>query len=330
MKDPREGTAKFVRAVTVAALLAAAPTLAVAQNHYPSRPIKIIVPLPAGAIADTLPRIVADKLAARWGQPVIIENRPGAALNIGAEAVARADPDGYILLATPPGPLVISQSFYPKLAFDPSAFVPVSVIAAVPFVLVVHPKVPVSTLQELIAFAKANPGKLNYASAGSGSLPHLTVEMLLKAAGGVRIVHVPYKGLAPALTDLFAGRVDMMIDNLGNALPHIKDGKLKVLGVGSETRIPQLPDVPAMSESFPGFFSTTWYAVVAPPKTSSTIAEKLSSAIAETVRMPDVAKKFQEQSVTPVGSSPTETAAFLKRETQRWREVIVTVGIKPD
>jgi tripartite-type tricarboxylate transporter receptor subunit TctC len=300
-----------------------------AQDGYPSRPIKIVVPLPPGPTADVLPRILADRLSARWGQPVIVENRPGAANNLGAELVAKAEPDGYTLLATPQGPLVISQSFYPKLGFDPSAFVPISVFAAQPVVLVINSNVPASTLADLVAYAKANPGKLNFASAGTGSSPHLTAEMLRMAAG-IEIVHVPYTGQGPAMLDLLAGRIDLMMDNLGNTLPHVRSGKLKALGVASEARIPELPDVPAIAETFPGFYSTSWFAMVAPPKTPTAIAGKLSEAIADVLRSPDVAHKFRELSSTPVGSSPAEAAAFFKKEAERWRNVIVSGGIKPD
>ena len=321
--------ARVMQRIVLVAFFCAMQSLAVAQDNFPTRTIKFVVPLPPGPTADVLPRILADKLAARWGQPVIVENRPGAANNIGAELVAKAEPDGYTLLATPPGPLVISQSFYPKLGFDPSAFVPISIFAAQPFVLVVNPRVPVSTLQELIAFAKANPEKINFASGGTGSSPHLTGEMF-RIAAGIHILYVPYPGLGPAMTDLLAGRTDMMIDNLGNTLPHIQSGKLKALGVASETRIPELPDVPAIAEVFPGFYSSSWFAVVAPPKTPSNIADRLSHGIVETLRLPDVAKRFRDLSVTPVGTSPAETAAFLKRDAERWRDVIVSGGIKPE
>jgi len=316
-----------LRGAIAAALVLGAFSPAAAQSDFPSRTIKIVVPIPAGAAADTLPRIVADRLAARWGQPVIIENRPGAASNLGAEVVAKAEPDGYTLLATPPGPLVISQHFYAKLGFDPTAFTPVSIIATIPRVLVVHPKVPVSSLQELIGFAKAHPDKLNCASAGIGSPPHLAAEML-KAKAGIRFTHVPYKGLAPAMTDLLAGHVDMMFDNLGNALPHIQAGRLKALGVGSDARIAELPDVPALSALVPGFVDAAWFAVVAPPKTPPEIAAKLSQAIAEIVKRPDVEKQFQVMSAVPIGSSPLELAAFMKEESERWRAVITSAGIK--
>jgi tripartite-type tricarboxylate transporter receptor subunit TctC len=312
-----------------AALVAGAPASAIAQGEYPSRTVKIVVPLPPGPTADILPRILAERLSARWGQPVIIENRPGAANNLGAELVAKAEPDGYTLLATPQGPLVISQSFYPKLGFDPTAFVPISVFAAQPLVLVVHPKVPAATLQDLVAFAKANPDKINFASAGTGSSPHLTGEML-RIAAGIRIVHVPYTGLGPAMSDLLAGNVDMMIDNLGNSLPHIRAGKLKALGVASEGRVPELPGVAAIADTFPGFYSTSWFAMVAPPRTSTAIAERISQAIAEALKLPEVAKRFGDLNVAPVGTTPAGTAAFFRKEAERWKGVIVSGGIKPE
>ena len=320
---------KMARVVCAAVLFADAPGYVQAQNHYPSRPIKIVVPLPAGGTADTVPRLIAEKLAVKWGQPVVVENRPGAANNIGAEAVARSEPDGYTLLAAPPAALVINQFLYSKLPFDPSAFVPVTVIAATPNILVVHPKVPVSTLQELIGYARLNPNKLNYASAGSGSTPNLTVEWL-KFQAGIQIVHVPYKGLAPALTDLLAGEVDMMFDNLGNTLQHIKRGKLKALSVGSEKRVAELPDVPTMAEMYPGFVSIAWFAVVAPPKTPHEIAAKLSAAITEALKLPDVMKKLQDLSAMPVGGTPEDTATFMRKEADRWRKVIQLIGAKTE
>lgn len=318
---------RTMRQLVAAACLAAASTGAVAQDNYPSRIIRIIVPVPPGTAPDILPRMIADKLAARWNEPVVVENRPGGALNIGAEAVAKAEPDGYTLLASPPPPLAINQSLYRSLAFDPNAFVPVTVMAATPNVLVANPGVGFSTVSGLIAFAKANPGKLTYASSGVGSTPHLAME-LLKIQAGIEIVHVPYKGLVP--TDLLAGHVDLMFNNLGNTLPHIRSGALKVLAVGSEKRLAVLPDVPAVAEISPGFVSTTWFAVVAPPRSSPAIAAKLSAAIAEILRLPDVAKRLQDLTLTPVGSTPAETAAFIHEERNRWRQVIVSAGIKPD
>jgi tripartite-type tricarboxylate transporter receptor subunit TctC len=316
---------RFVFAVAVAASGAGA----VAQDSYPSRPIRMVVPLPPGPIADTLPRLIADKLTMRWGQPVIIENRPGAAQNLGAEAVARAAPDGYTLLATPQGPLVISQHFYPALGFDPTAFVPVTIMATLPYTLVAHPSLGASTLGELIALAKANADKITYASPGTGSPPHLAGEML-KSMAGVRMVHVPYKGAGPAATDLLAGRINVMFDNLANTLQHIRSGRLRVLAVGSETRIPELSEVPAIAETYPGFYAAGWYAIVAPPRTPPEIAARLSSAVAETLKLPDVAGKLRDYSAKAVGGSPAETAAFIKEESERWHKVILSNGIKPE
>jgi tripartite-type tricarboxylate transporter receptor subunit TctC len=300
-----------------------------AQPDYPSRPVKIVVPFAAGGIADVLARLVAEKLHAKLGASFVVENRAGASGNIGAEAVARAEPDGYTLLATPPPPLAVNQSLFPDLRFDPRAFVPVTVIAAAPNVLVVRPDVPAATIEGLVAFAKANPDKLSYASTGSGGTPHLTAEMF-KRATGAQIVHVPYKGMPPALTDLLGGRVDMMFANLSDALPYISSGKLRALGIASTTRFPRLPDVPTVSETLPGFVSETWFAIVAPPRTPTPIASRLSSAVAEVLRQPDVASTIRELSVVPAGSSPDETATFLKQETDRWHEIIVSAAIRLD
>lgn len=322
-------TSKFVRLIAAAALLAFTPLPAGAQDNYPNHPVRIIVPTPPGGLADILARLVGEKLTAKWGQVFVVENRRGASGNIGAEAVARAAPDGYTLLVSPPTSLAINQSLFPTLSYDPGAFVPVTVIAMVPNVLVVRPAVPASNVEELIALAKTQPGKFNYASTGNGGTPHLTAEQL-KSMTGVRIVHIPYTGVPAALTDLMGARVDMMFINLGDALPHIKSGKLKVLAVTSDERIATLPDVPIVAEALPGFVSVTWYGLAAPPKTHPEIATRLSAAIAEVLRLPDVAKKLQDFSATPVGSSPEDTARFFKREVTRWHKVILSAGIKPD
>jgi tripartite-type tricarboxylate transporter receptor subunit TctC len=215
---------------------------AASGQEWPAKAVRMIVPFPAGGSADLLPRILGEKLAQQWGQPVIVENRPGAAGNIGAAAVFQAEPDGYTLLASPPSPLVINRHLYPALAFDPTQFVPMAVIAAIPNVLLVHPKLAVNSLAELIAYAKEHPGKLNYASQGNGTTSHLTTELLITMVGGLRMTHVPYKGSAPALADLLAGQADLMFDNLGVSLPHVKSGKLKALAVASPRRFRGLPD----------------------------------------------------------------------------------------
>jgi tripartite-type tricarboxylate transporter receptor subunit TctC len=309
------------------ALLLGAPNLALADTDYPKRPVKIVVPAPAGTVLDSLPRILADRLAARWGQAVIIENRPGAAQNIGAEVVAKSEPDGYTLLATPDGPLVISQHVFSKLGFDPSAFAPVSIYVTQPILLVANPTTPYSSFDEMLSFAKANPLKINYGSPGTGSSLHLIAEML-QVSTGVRLLHVPYRGMAPAMTDLLAGHIATTFDVLGNVAAHVKAGRLKALAVAGESRIPELPDVPAIAETVSEFGFRSWFAVVAPPKTQPEITAKVSQAIIETLHLPDVAQKFREFSVTPVGTSPAETASFLKEESERWRQVVAATGVK--
>jgi tripartite-type tricarboxylate transporter receptor subunit TctC len=301
-------------------------------QEWPQKPVRIVVPFPAGGAADLVPRSVADKLSAQWGQPVIVDNRPGAAGNIGADQVFKSEPDGYTLLSAPPPPLVINRLLYPSLPYDATQFVPVSVIAAIPNVLLVNPKVGARSVAELIAIAKANPGKLNYASQGSGTTSHLTAELFKSMAGGaegpLRITHVPYKGSAPALADLVGGQVDMMCDNLGVSLPQVKAGKLAALAVASPRRSPALPDVPTLAETLPGFEAVTWFGIVAPPKTSSAIAEKVSAGVRDALRGADVRKRLQDLSAEPMGLTPAETAAFMKQESERWDHVIRSAGVK--
>jgi len=313
----------------VAGCLASVSTAVLAQADYPSRTVRIVVPVPPGGFADTLPRLIAEKLAARWNQSVIVENRPGAGLNIGAETVAKAAPDGYTLLATPPGPLAVNQSLYSKLGYDPAAFVPISILANGPFLMVVRRTLPVSSLTEFIAYAKANTGKLNYGSSGVGSNPHIAAEML-KSKAGINLVHVPYKGQTPALMDLIAGHLDVLFHDVASVASHIRAGQLTLLGTGGASPIPEFPDTPPIAEVLPGFAVGAWYAVVAPPKTPAFVAARASQAIGEVLRMPDVAAKLREISISPVGATPAETAIFLRQETERYRQIIVTAGIKAE
>lgn len=313
----------------VAAICTIATTLggAIAAEDFPQRTIKIVVPVPPGPLLDVVPRIVAEKLSAKWSVPVIIENRPGAAQNLGAEAVARSDPDGYTLLASPPGPLVVSGHLRSQLNFDPEAFVPVSLLVKLPTVLVINPKVPASNLGELLDYARANPGKLTFGSPGTGSTPHLATEQLMKAAG-IRLVHVPYQGMAPAMNDLMGGHIDMMIDLYGNVAGSIKEGKLRLLAVTTPARLQQEPAVPTISEVVPKFVHVEWFAMVAPPKTPDAIAAKLSAAIEEILALPDVAKRLADLAAVPAGGTPDQAAAFIKAENARWKELIDTTGLK--
>jgi tripartite-type tricarboxylate transporter receptor subunit TctC len=315
------------RQIVLAALLCLLPGAGVAQEDYPNRPVKIVVPLAPGGWPDVLSRVIAEKLAARWKQPVFVENRPGASLNLGAEVVAGAAPDGHTVLAIPPT-LVINQFVFSKLRYDPSAFTPVTILAQWPLVLVVGPNVQAADLGQFIAYAKANPGKLSFASPGVGSVPHLYAEML-KARARIDLIHVPYKGLTPAFADLLGGRVDMIFFDLGSTVRHIESGKVKALGVTGRSRIPQLSTVPAISELLPDFAVTTWLAMVAPPKTPVGIASKLSGTIAEVVQLPGVAQRFRDFHATPVVGTPEQAAAFLRNEAEHWRKVIAIAGIKP-
>src|SRR5580700_5177889 len=299
--------------IAVAVLFSAAKT-AKAQD-YPSHPVKIIVPFPAGGTADVMPRLFTDWLARRWGQPVVIENRTGAGGNIGAEAVAKSDPDGYTLLSAPPGPLVINQNLYQHLDFDPLQFEPIAVMGRVPNALVVNPyKIKAATVKDFIAYAAANPGKVTDATQGNGTTSHLTSE-LFQMMGHVKLQNVPYRGSAPALNDLVAGSVDCMFDNLGVSMQLVKAGRLKLLAVASPQRVASLPDVPTVAETLPGFASMTWYALGAPPNTPAAIAEKISAAVNEALRDPDVQKRLADLSAEPVGGTSQATVTYFHQET---------------
>jgi len=294
---------------------------------FPSRGVRVIVPYPAGGTTDAIARMVVEKLNARWGQPVVVENRGGAAGNIGAELVARAEPDGYTLLCAAPGPIAVNDSMYRKLGYDPAKFVPVSVLASMPNVLVVRPDFPSQSVQELVALAKANPERIAYASQGSGSTSHLTTA-LFQSMAEIRLLHVPYKGTAPALTDLMGGQVDLMFDNITSSLAPARAGRIRVLAVASPQRLPLLPAVPTMIEQgFAGFESGTWVAIVAPPGTPEALAAQLGQAMSEAVRQPDVRRKMQDLAALPVGNAPAEAAVHIAAERARWRRVIQAASV---
>ena len=323
---------RFVRCcigagLALAAMLAALP--GAGAQDYPSRPVKIIVPFPAGGTADVMPRVIGEWLSRKWGQPVVVENRTGAAGNIGAEAVAKAEPDGYTLLSAPPPPLVINQNLYPKLGFDPTEFVPIVIMGRVPNALVINAKLPFNSVAELIAYAKANPGKLTSATQGNGTTSHLTSE-LFQLMADVKFQHVPYRGSAPALTDLVAGSVDLMFDNLGVSLPLVKGGQLKLLGVATPKRMASLPDVPTIAETLPGFESAAWFAIVAPPKTPQAVVDKINADVNEALRQGDIVQRLAQLSAEPIGGTPQATAAYMREEIERWHKVIKAANVKLD
>jgi tripartite-type tricarboxylate transporter receptor subunit TctC len=310
-------------------ILALAPLNGVARaDDYPSRTVKIIVPFPAGGSADAIPRLIAQYLSKKWGQPVVIENKTGAAGNIGAEAAYRSDPDGYTLLSAPPPPFAMNQSLYPNLPFDPAKFEPVIIMAQIPSGLLVNPdKVKANSLADLIAYLKKNPDKVTSATQGNGTTSHLTSEMFDMMAK-VKLRNIPYRGSAPALQGLLAGNVDLMFDNLGVSLPLVKAGKLKLLAVASEKRLSSLPDVPALSESMPGFESVAWFAVAAPPKTPKAIVNKINADIDEILKMPEVKEKLGKFSAEVYGGSPEKASKYIKEEIARWAAVIKAANIK--
>jgi tripartite-type tricarboxylate transporter receptor subunit TctC len=312
-------------ALVLAAWAVSAPP-AKAQD-YPARTVKIVVPFPAGGTADVMPRILADWLSRKWGQAVIIENRAGAGGNVGAEVVAKADPDGYTLLSAPPPPLVINQNLYPHLDFDPLQFVPITVMGRVPNALVVNPdKIAAGSVKDFIAYAAANPGKVTTATQGNGTTSHLTSE-LFQMMAKVKLQNVPYRGSGPALNDLVAGSVDAMFDNLGVSLQLVKAGKLKLIAVASPQRVKTLPDVATIAETLPGFASVTWFAIAAPPKTPPAIVDKISVAANEALRDPEVQKRLADLSAEPVGGTPQATAAYFHDEVERWKAVITAAHV---
>jgi tripartite-type tricarboxylate transporter receptor subunit TctC len=297
-------------------------------DGYPDRTVKIIVPFPAGGTADAVPRLVADWLSRKWGQAVVIENRTGAAGNIGAEVAYRSAPDGYTLLSAPPPPLVINQSLYPKLAFDPAKFEPIIVMAQVPNALIVNPNnVKASNLRELVDYLQKNPDKVTAATQGNGTTSHLTSE-LFQLMAKVKLRHIPYRGSAPALQGLLAGDVDLMFDNLGVSLPLVEAGKLKLLAVASPNRLPALPEVPTIAETLPGFEAVAWFGIVAPPKTPKDIVDTINADVNEALRQPELQDHLRKLSAEIFGGSVEKTSRYMGEEVERWRAVIKAANIE--
>ena len=317
---------KFALPGSLLAIALAFVTPVQAQD-FPAKPVKLIVPYAAGGGTDIVARIVAQKLQDKWGPAVVVENRAGAGGNVGAEAVFTAAPDGHTLLFTAQGPLVVNQYLFDKIPYEPEKFTPVSLVMVAYSALLANPKVSVQNVQELIAYAKANPDKLNYASQGIGTAAHLIAE-LFKSMAGVKINHVPYRGSGPALNDLVAGHVDLMFGELAPSHQFIQSGQLRALAVSSDKRIANLPNVPAVSEVLPGFVVTSWWAIVAPPNMPPELTNKISAAVGEVMKQPDVTKRLTEMSMVSTGSNPAELSKFINEEAERWGKVIRTTGAK--
>jgi len=317
-----------VKRYVLALAAALVPALAAAQG-YPAKPVHIVNPFTAGGPVDLLARAVGQKLNEAWGQAVVVETRAGAAGNIGIEYVARQPADGYTLLVMPTGNAVVNPHIFPKLPYDPLRdFAPVTLLATVENVLVVHPEVKAASVQELIALARANPGKLTFSSPGVGSQAHVAGEML-KSMAGVQMLHVPYKGMAPAMNDLLGGQVSFMFLSMSSALKQVQAGKLRALGVASRSRSSAAPDLPTVAEQgLPDFEALSWYALMAPAGAPAGLIDKIAGDAARALRAPDVRERLLGLGANPVGNTPTELAQMLKREHAFWGEFIRKAGIR--
>jgi tripartite-type tricarboxylate transporter receptor subunit TctC len=296
-------------------------------DQFPNRPVTIVVPFPAGGTADLTGRIIGQALSRKWNQTVVVENKAGAGGNIGAEAVARAEPNGYTLLVTPQSPLVINQYLFGNMRFDPAKFEPVALIVKLSNALVVGAQSNARTVDDVIATARANPDKVTAATQGNGTSSHLTNE-LFQMAAGVKLRQIPYRGSAPALTDMVSGNVDIMFDNLGSSLQLVQNGKLKLIAVTSPQRLSRLTDVPTVGETLPGFRSETWNAIVAPPGTPTDVLERINADVNDALRQPDVVRAFADATGEVTGGSRGDMAAYMKQESERWSRVIRSAGIQ--
>ena len=316
--------------LAIAALGILAPGLAWPQA-YPAKPVRLIVPFPPGGSTDIVARIVAQKLGDRLGQQVVVENRGGAGGTIGTEVVARSTPDGYTLGVASTSTHAVAPSVYTKLGYDPvKDFAPISLVAVSPYLLVVHPDVQVKSLQEFVAYVKARPGKLNYASAGTGSTTHLAMEML-KSAGGLYIVHIPYNGNGPAGTAVIAGQVEALFGSLPAVLPHAKSGRVRPIAVGTPKRSPSLPDVPTVAESgFPGFDASLWLAIMAPAGTPPAVVERLHKEIVAVIGSPDAADALGKAGAEPLTSTPAELGSMVKDGVGKYATIVKQAGVKAE
>ena len=298
-------------------------------QNYPNRPIRMIVPFAPGGGLDISTRLIGQKLSEKWGQNIVVDSRPGAATIVGTEIASKAAPDGYTVLMITTT-FAINPGLYSKLPYDPGRdFTPVTQLNSQPNVVVVTPSFAGKSIKDLIALAKAKPGELTFATPGAGSAPHLSAEMFQRAAG-ISMIHVPYKGIPPAVTDVIGGRVTMLFTTTISAAPHIKAGKLRAVAITSAKRQPSMPDVPTVGETLPGYRAEAFQGMVVPAGVPQAIVNKLSAEVARTVRLLDVAQRFQLDGAEAVGSTPKEFAAFLKVEMQKWSKVIKDAGIKPE
>lgn len=311
-----------------ALVLSAVCGIAAAQS-YPAKTVRMIVGYPPGGPTDLLARIVSQKLSESWGQQVIVDNRPGASGMIGAELTVRAAPDGYTLLMVPVT-YAVTPSLYPKMSYDAAKdLAPVAQVAAAPFILVVHPTLPVKTVKDLISLARSRPGQLNYASASTGGMPHLAGE-LFNTMTGVRMVHIPYKGAAPATTDLLAGQVSLMFNNMLSAMPQVKSGRLRAIAVTSTKRSAAAPELPAIAETVPGYEASGWYAALAPAATPRELIAKINNDMNRIMKMPDVAQRLAGDGVEAVGTTPEQFGIYLRQEIVKWGKVVKASGAKAD
>jgi tripartite-type tricarboxylate transporter receptor subunit TctC len=321
-----------VRQVLIAVASLLAFYVPAAAQNYPDRVVRIVNPFPPGGSVDITARMLAQKLSEIAGGQFIVENRTGAGGNTGSDSVAKSDPDGYTLLFTAPGPLTVNQTLYTKgLPFDPvKDFVPIAIFARTPIVLMVNPNIPAKDVQELIAYAKANPGKVNFGSAGAGSTPHLSGE-LFKSMAKIEITHVPYRGTGPAMNDLIGGHIQMFFDLLPGSLPQISTGKVRGLANAGAKRAAALADLPTVAEQgLPGFDSASWVALVAPAKTPAPVLAKLRAEVGKAIASPDIVKRLHELGSEPGTAVEQEVRAFLDSETKKWAEVIRVSGAKAD
>lgn len=314
----------------LAATIAIVTSMGAAQAAFPEKPITMVVPFPAAGTTDLIARQLATRMGAELKQTIVVENRPGAGGNVGTSSVARAQPDGYTLLLSTAGPLSINQHLYKDPGYNPvTSFTPIALVASVPIMLVANPSAPFKTVAELIAYARANPDKISYGSQGNGTTSHLTME-LLKTQAGINLTHIPYRGSAPAATDLMGGTIQVMFDNSPSTLPYVKSDRMRGLAVASEKRVKGMEDLPAIAETVKDFSSTAWFGLVAPAGIPADVAAKLNKALNDVLSSAEFRKELALSGGDPIGGSPADFAKFRDAETLKWGAIVKASGIKLD